>query len=401
MYRDNSLVSWKDRTKTFTGPEYDIATDAARFHGNPLVEVKFQTEDRGRLLDFRALLPPMPPTSPRSSELWVRVRDCIIVLRDCIIVLRDCIIVLLLMVVLTMIGIAALPGIILRAPSFDWKTQLEIPCTLIVRIRYSGFQKWPGESARSICTASISILKTCCNPNSNMNGEFQTFRDFHENHFQNWVVQHGYHAQASFLIGSLCVAALLFLMLGLLFGLFSLLFWQPMVQDLASWPPKFAHRKLQVPFVISFRITGIFYRIESRISSYSVIWQVAPGENVIVHVQALDQLNHSVYTVVSMVQQDSTSPLLFTSDSMHTLSPFDNNTLPLAYRVASNHVYHNLNFSAEYEVSLVDFSSTLMNGYSFFVQPKRCLPGFTFVKTKCKCNNKIEGVLGYVIAWIA
>ena len=117
-----------------------------------------------------------------------------------------------------------------------------------------------------------------------------------------------------------------------------------------------------------------------------------------IHIQGVDQLGHKVYTVASMTQADRSCPLLL-NESMHVLSPANNNRgLPLRYKMPSKYVYRKLTEkNSSYKIEVTDVYSTLRNKYSFELKTTSCAPGFTFDNESRECIcEKTEGVLRWV-----
>lgn len=125
-------------------------------------------------------------------------------------------------------------------------------------------------------------------------------------------------------------------------------------------------------------------------------FQLAPGEELPLDLQAVDELGHEVTAIIlvsELDQNNETSRVLF-DDVLHVLSL--NETVSFSF-MEEDTLYNETvehKFEGKRKIQFVAPYSTLINGYSFDLELQTCRPGFVFSKKrqKCVCNKKHNGV---------
>jgi len=125
-------------------------------------------------------------------------------------------------------------------------------------------------------------------------------------------------------------------------------------------------------------------------------FQLAPGEDFPLDLQAVDELGHEVTSVVfvSEIDQVNDTSNAILKDDIYVLSP--NETVPFSITVPET-LYNETKNNKVKEKRKIQFSdpfSTLINGYSFDVELQTCRPGFIFSKDSqsCVCNTELDAV---------
>jgi len=129
--------------------------------------------------------------------------------------------------------------------------------------------------------------------------------------------------------------------------------------------------------------------------------QLAPGQNFLLNLHAVDELGHNVYAIAFASEADnvdvnSTSKLLL-QNILYALSPNSSNSVPFSFQVpeALYNKTHRRKDKDKRKIQFVDFFSTLQNGYSFELELQPCRPGFFYSADSktCKCNKELAGIM--------
>jgi len=129
--------------------------------------------------------------------------------------------------------------------------------------------------------------------------------------------------------------------------------------------------------------------------------KLAPGQNFLLNLHAVDELGHNVYAIAFASEADnvdvnSTSKLLL-QNILYALSPNSSSSVPFSFQVpeALYNKTHGRKDKDKRKIQFVDFFSTLQNGYSFELELQPCRPGFFYSADSktCKCNKELAGIM--------